>query len=282
MSYKKNIYSILLSIIIILSFSSCQNQNDNIDVLYTNSSIQISSSSDNNEMTSTSIDNESNNIDFDDAYLIGIWQINDVHMAAGFDDTIRFSEGGDFFYVPNTMTLSNRLVASKGKWSFDKKTNQVTLFYNQQLVIEGGVFQPEDDLDYEAYKGGKPVFKDLSNMIIELEKYIDKYSEYIEETRKTQERLITCMQLYLIGDIYAQVHNGYFHGEINYEDNSVVSWKLNDNTLKSLENFVIEYPSSKYSVVIIEYLEILHDNEQMFSKKAEKFIEDQGIPIPWS
>lgn len=31
-----------------------------------------------------------------------------------------------------------------------------------------------------------------------------------------------------------------------------------------------------------EYLEILHDNDQKFSIAAEKFIEDQGILIPWT
>ena len=155
---KKIICCIIISITIILSFSCCQNQNDKID---SNSTPQINNSSQNNEIsTKNIIDIESRNLDFDETDLIGMWQIGNVGVAAGYAETLRFSEDGEFFHIPNQMTQEKRLIASRGEWKYEKKTNQVTLLYDQQLVIEGGVFQPEDEFDYEAYKGGNPVIKD--------------------------------------------------------------------------------------------------------------------------
>lgn len=216
------------------------------------------------------------NSDIDFNSLDGLYLIEDVkfrswltdllsngyYLTGGEEESIWVDEQEGFLFGKFKECLSDGMIKYEGLNS--KYMTTVSQCY-------GGAYINEDlPLD------------ELSDLIIELENYIDNYSEYLNEAKKTQKNLDNCLQIYLFGNIVAEAQSiGYlFYDEkIDYDDDSVASWKLNNITIESLENFVIQYPSSKYSTVIKEYLKIVNGNGQKFSKKAEKYLEDQGIDL---
>jgi hypothetical protein len=74
-----------------------------------------------------------------DSSLVGIWQIYDARIAAGWNDTYQFFADSSFRFNYNQMDCAKRTLGYSGTWSL--QSNFLTLNIIKKYILRGGYYE---------------------------------------------------------------------------------------------------------------------------------------------
>lgn len=158
-----------------------------------------------------------------------------------------------------------------GGWSIIEKPNflvssfsgLVTDVLKDYLIIDDKMRNEPTNID--GYKAVS--WNELSNRIIICEQYLTKYQDY---------QYATIVQRYINSYLKQYTTASGMMLQFLYEDG-----KLNEEAKNSYEDFIENYPNSKYYKLIKDYYNVLKSNNFRLNSEAKQILMENGIDVTW-